>query len=38
MLALSDEGLASQLAQMKQDMAEGVQKKNAALQEKVNEL
>ena len=38
MLALSDEGLAGQLAQMKQDMAEGVAKKNAALQEKVNEL
>ena len=38
MLALSDEGLASQLAQMKRDMAEGVAKKNAALQEKVNEL
>ena len=38
MLALSDEGLAAQLAQMKQDMVEGVAKKNAALQEKIAEL
>ena len=38
MLALSDEALAAQLAQMKVDMAQGVEKKNAALQEKVNEL
>ena len=38
MLALSDEGLAGQLAQMKQDMVEGVAKKNAALQEKITEL
>ena len=38
MLALSDEGLAAQLAQMKEDMAQGVAKKNAALQEKVKEL
>ena len=38
MLALSDEGLAGQLAQMKQDMVEGVAKKNAALQEKIAEL
>ena len=38
MLALSDEALAAQLAQMKADMAQGVEKKNAALQEKVNEL
>ena len=38
MLALSDEGLAGQLSQMKEDMVAGVMKKNAALQEKVNEL
>ena len=38
MLALSDEGLAGQLTQMKQDMVEGVAKKNAALQEKIAEL
>ncbi len=38
MLALSDEGLAGQLARMKQDMVEGVAKKNAALQEKIAEL
>ena len=38
MLALSDEGLAAQLAQMKEDMVQGVAKKNAALQEKVKEL
>ena len=38
MLALSDEGLAAQLAQMKEDMAQGVAKKNAALQEKVAAL
>ena len=38
MLALSDEGLAAQLAQMKEEMAQGVAKKNAALQEKVAAL
>ena len=38
MLALSDEDLAAQLAQMKEDMAQGVAKKNAALQEKVAAL
>lgn len=38
MLALSDEGLAQQLETMKKDMEQGVAKKNAALQEKVNEL
>lgn len=38
MLALSDEGLAAQLAAMKKSMAEGVAKKNAALQEKVAAL
>ena len=37
-VALSDEGLAGQLSQMKEDMVAGVAKKNAALQEKVNEL
>lgn len=38
MLALSDETLAKALADMKQDMAEGVAKKDAALQEQVNSL
>lgn len=38
MLALSDEGLAGQLSQMKEDMVAGVAKKNAALQEKIAEL
>ncbi len=38
MLALSDEMLAERLETMKKDMADGVVKKNAALQEKVNEL
>ncbi len=38
MLALSDEKLAEQLAQMKVDMEEGVAKKNEALQAKVAEL
>ena len=38
MLALSDEGLAAQLVAMKKSMAEGVAKKNAALQEKVAAL
>lgn len=38
MLALSDEGLAEQLAQLKRDMEEGVARKDAALQEKVKEL
>ena len=38
MLALSDEGLAGQLSQMKEDMVAGVMKKNAALQEKIAEL
>ena len=38
MLALSDEGLAAQLLQMKADMAQGVAKKDAALQEKVAAL
>ena len=38
MLALSDEGLAAGLLAMKQEMAEGVSKKDAALQEKVAEL
>lgn len=38
MLALSDEGLAARLLAMKQEMAEGVSKKDAALQEKVAEL
>ena len=38
MLALSDEKLAKALADMKQDMAEGVAKKDAALQEQVNSL
>ena len=38
MLALSDEDLAAQLLQMKADMAQGVAKKDAALQEKVAAL
>ena len=38
MLALSDEGLAAQLEQMKVDMEEGVRKKNEALQAKVAEI
>ena len=38
MLALSDEGLAAQLAAMKKTMAEGVHTKDEALQEKVAEL
>ena len=38
MLALSDDALAAQLEQMKIDMEKGVEKKNAALQEKVAAL
>lgn len=38
MLALSDEGLAARLLEMKKSMAEGMEKKNAALQEKVAQL
>ena len=38
MLALSDEDLAAQLLQMKADIAEGIAKKDAALQEKVAAL
>ena len=38
MLALSDEDLAARLLQMKDDMAQGVAKKDAALQEKVAAL
>lgn len=38
MLALSDEGMAQQLQEMKQEMKDGVARKNAALQEKVAEL
>ena len=38
MLALSNEGLAAKLAEMKKQMAEGVAKKDAALQEKILEL
>ncbi|MBR2088078.1 MAG: 5-(carboxyamino)imidazole ribonucleotide mutase [Oscillospiraceae bacterium] len=38
MLALSDEKLSKALADMKQEMAEGVAKKDAALQEQVNSL
>ena len=38
MLALSDDALAAQLEQMKIDMEKGVEKKNAALQEKVASL
>ena len=38
MLALSDESIAKQLHQMKEDMEQGVAKKNEALQQKVAEL
>ena len=38
MLALSDEGLAAQLAAMKKTMADGVRTKDEALQQKVAEL
>ena len=38
MLALSDETLATKLLEMKQQMADGVAKKDAAIQEKVAEL
>lgn len=38
MLALSDESISAQLDQMKIDMVKGVEKKNEALQAKVNEL
>lgn len=38
MLALSDEGLAEKLCAMKQEMKEGVAKKDRALQEKIKEL
>ncbi len=38
MLALSNEDLAAKLDTMKEDMVNGVIKKNAALQEKVNEI
>lgn len=38
MLALSDETLAAKLLEMKQQMADGVAKKDAAVQEKVAEL
>lgn len=38
MLALSDETLAAKLLEMKQQMADGVAKKHAAIQEKVAEL
>lgn len=38
MLALSDPALAQALARMKQDMADGVAKKDAAIQEQVNSL
>lgn len=38
MLALSDETLAVKLLEMKQQMADGVAKKDAAIQEKVAEL
>ena len=38
MLALSDPALAEALAKMKQDMADGVARKDAALQEQVNSL
>lgn len=38
MLALSDDAIAAQLEQMKIDMEKGVEKKNAALQEKVAAL
>ena len=38
MLALSDDGLKEQLRAMKDSMREGVEKKDAALQEKLKEL
>ena len=38
MLALSDETLAAKLLEMKQQMADGVAKKDAAIQEKVADL
>ena len=38
MLALSDEGLAAQLKARKAEMIAGVEKKNAALQQKIAEL
>ena len=38
MLALADERLADRLLSMKREMAEGVMKKDKALQEKVQEL
>jgi 5-(carboxyamino)imidazole ribonucleotide mutase len=38
MLALSDPALAEALSRMKQEMADGVAKKDAALQEQVNSL
>jgi 5-(carboxyamino)imidazole ribonucleotide mutase len=38
MLALSDETLAAKLLEMKQQMADGVAKKDAAIQEKIAEL
>lgn len=38
MLALSDEGLAEKLVEMKQQMADGVAMKDAAIQEKAAEL
>lgn len=38
MLALSDEAIAAQLADMKQKMEAGVAEKDAALQEKIKEL
>ena len=38
MLALSDESLSAKLALMKIDIAEGVEKKNKALQEKVEQI
>lgn len=37
-LALSDDDLAEKLVQLKTDMVEGVEKKNAALQEKIAKL
>lgn len=38
MLALSDPALSDKLSAMKQEMKDGVAKKDAALQEKINEL
>ena len=38
MLALSDEGLSEKLVSFKKSMAEGVAGKDAALQEKLNEI